>query len=138
MRRLVARCAAVLACTLPLGLLPVALPVLGAGTASAQLAQPNVVSANPMDGTPALPLDVHNTAVYAYAQVGSTMYAGGQFTSINGVRRFNVVAFDATTGALTSFAPRVNGAVWGIAPSADGKLFIGGAFTSVNGVARRR
>ena len=103
----------------------------------AQIAHPSVVSANPANWTPKLPNLATNTATYAFAQIGSTMYAAGQFTSVNGVARTNIVAFNATTGALTSFKPNVNGAVWGLAPSPDGKLFVGGHFTSINGVSRR-
>ena len=105
--------------------------------AGAQIAHPRVVSANPADWTPKLQNLVTNTATHAFAQIGSTMYAGGQFTSVNGVARTNIVAFNATTGTLTSFRPNVNGAVWGLAAAPDGKLFIGGYFTSVNGVPRR-
>ncbi len=105
--------------------------------AGAQIAHPRVVSANPADWTPKLPNLVTNTATHAFAQIGSTMYAGGQFTSVNGVARTNIVAFDATTGTLTSFRPNVNGAVWGLAAAPDGKLFVGGYFTSINGVPRR-
>lgn len=46
------------------------------------------------------------------------------------------MAFSATTGAMASFAPSVNGAVWAIEPSGS-SLYIGGEFTTVNGVARR-
>jgi hypothetical protein len=108
-----------------------------AAPAGAQIAQPAVVSANPANWTPKLPNLVTNTATYAYTQIGSTMYAGGEFTSVNGVARANLVAFDATTGALTSFKPTVNGAVWGLAAAPDGKLFLAGDFTSINGVGRR-
>jgi len=106
--------------------------------ASAAIPLGTVVSANPADWTPRLPNPAEHTATYAFAQVGGTMYAGGEFTSINGVSRHNIVAFSATTGALTSFAPVVNGQVWAIVSTSDGaSLYIGGTFTTVNGVARR-
>jgi hypothetical protein len=105
--------------------------------AGAQIAHPSVVSANPANWTPKLPNYATSTATYAFAQIGSTMYAGGQFTSINGVARTNIVAFNATTGTLTAFKPNVNGAVWGLAPAPDGKLFVAGYFTSINGASRR-
>jgi hypothetical protein len=85
-------------------------------------------------------------AVYKFVQVGGTMYAGGSFSSVStpaGVSpggtfaRANIVAFNATTGVVsTSFAPSVNGQVWALA-SDGASLWIGGTFTSVNGVARR-
>ena len=35
---------------------------------------------------------------------GSTLYVGGQFTTINGSNRFRLAAFNISTGALTPFA----------------------------------
>jgi hypothetical protein len=109
--------------------------------ASASIGLGRVVSANPANFTP----NVASGAVYKFVQVGGTMYAGGTFSSVStpaGVSpggtyaRSNLVAFNATTGVVTSFAPNVNGQVWGLA--SDGtSLWIGGTFTSVNGVARR-
>jgi len=56
---------------------------------------------------------------------------GGTFS------RSNIVAFNATSGVVsTSFAPSVNGEVWAMASNGT-SLWIGGTFTSVNGVARR-
>jgi hypothetical protein len=108
-----------------------------AGAARAQTEQDAVVSANPADWTPKLPNDVHSTATYAFAQVGDTMYAGGQFSSANGLPRHNILAFNATTGVMTTFAPNVSGVVWGLAESPDGELYVGGTFSSINGVPRR-
>jgi hypothetical protein len=66
---------------------------------------------------------------------------GGSFTSVtatNGATftRNHILSFNASTGAVSSFAPNVNGAVWAIVPSGS-SLYIGGTFTSVNGIARR-
>jgi hypothetical protein len=48
-----------------------------------------------------------------------------------------VVAFNAVTGAPTSFAPNVDGEVFTIAPSCTGTLlFMGGNFHHVNGAVR--
>jgi len=102
--------------------------------ASASLAQPQVVSTEPADATP----NVDDGAVYVFAQVGNTMYAGGSFGSVQGIPRSNIVAFDATTYAVRSFSPAINGAVWALVPTPNGRsLYIGGTFTSVDGVARR-
>jgi hypothetical protein len=47
--------------------------------------------------------------------------------------------FDRTTGAPTRFAPKVNGPVWSVAVSPDGRrVVIGGDFTAVDGMARSR
>ena len=109
--------------------------------ASASIGLGTVVSANPANFTP----NVASGAVYKFVQVGGTMYAGGAFSSVStpaGVSpggtyaRSNIVAFNASTGAVSSFAPSVNGEVWGLA-SDGSSLYIGGTFTSVNGVARR-
>jgi hypothetical protein len=123
---------------LGLGTVMAATPIL----ASASIGLGTVVSANPANVTP----NVASGAVYKFVQVGGTMYAGGAFSSVStpaGVTpggtfaRTNIVAFNATTGVVsTSFAPSVNGEVWALA-SDGASLWIGGTFTSVNGVARR-
>ena len=109
--------------------------------ASASIALGTVVSANPANFTP----NVASGAVYKFTQVGGTMYAGGAFSSVStpaGVSpggtfaRSNIVAFNASTGVVSSFAPSVNGEVWALASNGT-SLWIGGTFTSVNGVARR-
>jgi len=112
--------------------------------ASASIAHPTVVSANPANFTPNVQDDavVANAAVYALNQSGSTMYAGGTFRTVrNAARtvaytRYNLMAFDATTGAMRSFAPVLNAPVWGVATSGNA-LYVAGEFTTVNGVARR-
>ena len=48
----------------------------------------------------------------------------------------NVMAFSATSGDLTGFAPSVDGSVWGLAVSGS-SVYLAGSFTTVNGVARR-
>src|SRR3954471_14201056 len=102
---------------------------------SAGIDQPAVVSANPADFTPQIPLG--DFSVLGLKQVGSTMYVGGRFSTLGGKSRTNVGAFSATTGVLTSFAPTPNGQVWAMEGLPGNRLAIGGEFTSVNGVARR-
>jgi hypothetical protein len=122
----------------PLGL---CVALAGVPVASASIGLGVVVSANPANVTP----NVASGAVHKLLQVGGTMYAGGAFSSVStpaGVSpggtfaRSNIVAFNATTGVVASFAPSVNGEVWAMA-SDGASLWIGGTFTSVNGVARR-
>ncbi len=89
-----------------------------------------------------------NSSVNALAIAGNTVYAGGLFTRIRppgaakGQResvRSYVAAFNKTTGAPTTFAPKLNGAVYSIATSPDGKwVVIGGDFTTVNGAKRSK
>lgn len=116
----------------------------GGSSAFGSIAQPTIVSADPVNFTPNVEDDavVGHTSVDAFAQLGSTMYAGGAFHLVqNAARntsytRNNVMSFNATTGAMTSFAPNVNGRVFGLVASGD-SLYVGGYFSSVNGVARR-
>jgi hypothetical protein len=97
----------------------------------------SVVSANPRDGTPQLPVAALGTnVVRAYATIGDTMFAGGGFPQINGVSRSNIAAFSLSSSALTAFNPSLDGQVNALLPSDDGELYIAGAFATVNGVAR--
>jgi hypothetical protein len=84
--------------------------------------------------------------VQALAQIGSTVYVGGNFTTVqkgaaatgdDKVAQPYLAAFDATTGAyIRSFKPVLNNQVKALAALPDGRLAIGGEFTSVGGVAR--
>ncbi|MEU4195190.1 fibronectin type III domain-containing protein [Kribbella sp. NPDC026611] len=87
-----------------------------------------------------------NASVNALAVAGNVVYAGGLFTRIrppghkagvgDAARKY-FAAFNRTTGAPTRFAPAVNGPVWSVATSANGRwLVIGGDFTTVDGVPR--
>jgi len=117
--------------------------VVPGAAGQASVFQPSVVSPRPASYTPVV-LDDPATppsAVYAFAQVGSTMYAGGAITTVqNAARtrtfsRHNLFAFNATTGAILAFAPVFDGPVWTITASPGGRsLFIGGEFSSVNGI----
>jgi len=119
----------------------VTLPV---GVAEASQAQGTVVSVNPANFTPNVEADgaVSAPAVHALKQLGGTMYAGGEFRTVTNAsrttsyQRNNIMSFSASTGAMTSFAPVLNGTVWAIEASGS-FLYVGGDFTTVNGVARR-
>ncbi len=59
---------------------------------------------------------------------GSRVYVGGEFTTANGVNRYRIAAFDATTGALiTSFGPTVDYRVSSMVAT-NTTLYVGGAF----------
>ncbi len=88
---------------------------------------------------------IDSGVVWTTLVVGNTVYAGGSFSAarpagaepgVNTVPRTNLLAFDLTTGALTSFAPTINGQVKALAASPDGtRLYVGGSFTTVNGTS---
>ncbi|TWE11816.1 PKD domain-containing protein [Rudaeicoccus suwonensis] len=69
---------------------------------------------------------------------GSRVYVGGDFTTVDGIARSHIAAFDTATGALdTSFAPSINGEVRAIVAT-NTTVYAGGAFMSAAGVARTR
>jgi beta-propeller uncharacterized protein DUF5122 len=112
------------------------------GTAGASpIVQSTVVGTNPANFTPRV---TTGTAVYKLLQVGSTMFAGGDFTRVqNSARtstynRQNLFSFDAATGVMKPLSVTFDaGSVGGMA--SDGiSLWVGGTFHTVNGAARPR
>ena len=79
-----------------------------------------------------------NGNVLALAVDGSSIYAGGTFTTVGGgtTTRNRLAAFDATTAAPTDWNPNANNAVRALA--VDGStVYAAGSFTTVNGSATR-
>ncbi|TFB51754.1 hypothetical protein [Cryobacterium tagatosivorans] len=117
-------------------------PPAGADTAPPSSSTPKTVAAD------ALPTPQINGVVWTQLIVGTTVYVGGEFTKArpagsapgaNEVTRNNMLAYNLTTGAMTSFNPNMNAAVRGLVASADGtRVYAGGSFTSVGGVSRYR
>ncbi|THG30797.1 beta strand repeat-containing protein [Naasia lichenicola] len=69
---------------------------------------------------------------------GSRLYIGGAFTTVNGVTRNRVAAFDTATGSLvTAFAPSFNATVQAVTAT-NSTVFVGGSFTAVGGTTRTR
>jgi PKD repeat protein len=67
---------------------------------------------------------------------GSRIYIGGDFTSVDGLPRGHVAAFDTATGAIvSSFAPSVSNQVRALAAT-NSTVFIGGGYGNVNGATR--
>ena len=101
--------------------------------------QNQLVSAIPAAGTP----NVIDGEVLTFAQVGSTMIAGGTFTQVQAstggttYSRPHILAFDATSGAISqTFAPNLNGEVDALLTGpVPGTVYVGGQFTTDNGVA---
>jgi dipeptidyl aminopeptidase/acylaminoacyl peptidase len=68
---------------------------------------------------------------------GTTIYVGGNFTKVGGVKRSRLAALDATTGAVLPWAPTADLRVWGMAVSPDGgTIYAGGEFTMIDGQSR--
>ena len=69
---------------------------------------------------------------------GTRLYAGGDFTSIGGVPRYRIAAFDVATGALdTSFNAGFDYQVRAIGAT-NSTVYVGGAFSNANGQPRTR
>jgi PKD repeat protein len=65
-----------------------------------------------------------------------TLYAGGTFTTVDGVTANRIAAFDvASRGRITSFRPYLNAGVKSIVVTEE-RIFLGGTFANVNNVAR--
>lgn len=125
------------------GVLAVASTLLPAPAAFAQQRQDAVVSEDPADYTPNLVSDsvVAKPRALALGVSPDTVYVGGQFNQVSNAKRtvFDVrshlFAFNRTTGALSSWSPRVDRPVWSILVAGD-SVYIGGDFRTVNGQAR--
>lgn len=84
--------------------------------------------------------------VQALAQIGGTVYVGGNFTTVqkgaaatgdDKVAQPYLAAFDATTGAfIRSFKPVFDNQVKALVALPNGKLAVGGEFTTVGGAPR--
>ncbi|MFT4220199.1 MAG: PKD domain-containing protein [Microbacterium sp.] len=108
---------------------------------AAEVTHTKVVSDDPANNTP----HVLDGEVNSIAQVGNLIVLGGSFTQVSDAQRTqtyqrrNVVAFDATTGAISSFDPSPDNTVTTVIPSADGNsVYLGGSFNTVAGQTRRK
>ncbi len=96
------------------------------------------------DSLPTAQID--SGVVWTQVMSGNIVYAGGSFSNArppgaapgtNLVPRSNILAYDITTGELTSFAPKINGTVKSLAVSPDRKrLYVGGTFNNADGQTR--
>jgi hypothetical protein len=107
----------------------------GATTSRTRLAAFNATTGGLLGWAPSANAAVHSMALSAD---GSTIYAGGAFTSVNGMARRRLVALNTLTGTpLTTWAPSVNNVVRDIA-LAGNRLYAGGVFTDSGGTPRMR
>src|SRR5204862_289969 len=74
-----------------------------------------------------------NNTVYALAVSGSTVAAGGVFSSLGGVTRHNAAALSATDGAATGWDPNANDSVRALAVSGS-TVYLGGQFVGANAI----
>ena len=100
--------------------------------------QAGVVGVNRLDDT----FPTTDISVAAIAEIGNTIYVGGKFTQVEIAatrQRINqpfLAAFDRTTGAwIPTFRPAIDGNVWDLKTTEDGRLIVAGQFTNVNSVA---
>ncbi|RYD98858.1 MAG: T9SS type A sorting domain-containing protein [Sphingobacteriales bacterium] len=77
---------------------------------------------------------VNGTVNTAVADGSGGWYIAGSFTLIDNAERLGLAHIDGN-GALTSWAPKVNGTVYALAKQGS-KLYFGGKFTQVNGANR--
>ena len=134
LRRLLAAPAAVLAVALPAAAANAAPPVPHVSPApvrSWQVPAPNWTHANKEVGR-----------VDDVLRVGQRVYLGGNFGVLanhsgGAVARSYLAEISARTGLVGAFHPRLNGRVYALAVSPNGKyLYVGGDFTTVNGIPR--
>src|SRR6266508_1533778 len=89
--------------------------------------------------TAASTLQFYGGEVHAIAQIGTTIYVGGSFTSVGygsgTIARAYLAALDAGSGLLVeAFDPRPDNAVDALLKSADGAwLYAGGVFNRIGG-----
>jgi hypothetical protein len=92
-----------------------------------------------LDHTNETTIEPYNTNVLSMRVLGDRVFVGGRFTGVqNGpsaspIAQPFLAAFTLDGTWISSFRPAVNGRVWDMVGTDDGKLIIGGDFTSVDG-----
>ena len=78
-------------------------------------------------------------AIYSLQLIGTTLYVGGDFTTIGGQSRNRLAALDATNGDVLAWNPGADNTVESIVKSTnEGTLYIGGKFQNIASTARNR
>ncbi len=84
-------------------------------------------------------IEPYKTSVLSMRVAGDTTFVGGRFTGVqqgpsaSPVAQPYLAAFDLDGNWRSSFRPQLDGRVWDMITTADGKLVIAGDFTNVNG-----
>lgn len=132
-----------------LAALTLVLAVGGQSASAAGTAQSGIPTALPAGFTPNIVDGTDSSGnsyrVFDMAQVGDLIVVGGVFAQVRNVppngttlyNRTNVFAFDKDTGAVSGFAPTINGVVNAVAAGPNGTILVGGKFTTVNGANAR-
>jgi hypothetical protein len=83
--------------------------------------------------------NVNNTVrTIALDAANGILYAGGDFTAVNGATTRNrLAAISTSTGTASAWNPNMNNVVYAIALDGGGLLYADGQFTSVNGSTTR-
>jgi hypothetical protein len=111
------------------------------GDSRAGLAALDTATGTPTSWNPQISLSgtSHRVSADALAVSGSTVYAGGEFDTVNGsVPRNGLAAFDATTGTATAFDPDLTLSFGGPAVASallvsGSTVYAAGEFDTVNG-----
>jgi hypothetical protein len=112
----------------------------GAAAGSGEVARNHLAAFDAATGALITSFD-HNVngvvKVLSISADSQTIYAGGDFTTIDGVTRNRIASFTASSAMLTSWNPNANGTVAGIAVTAS-TVYVGGSFSSIGGRTERR
>ncbi|HJU36102.1 MAG TPA: PASTA domain-containing protein [Gaiellaceae bacterium] len=103
-----------------------------------------LVGTSPVKNAPYIQVNGTGTSyVRASTLIGSRVYIGGTFSEVfepasgQNYPRHGLYSYDDKTDRVTSFAPTLNGEVWALDRSPDGRyLYAAGNFTTVDGAAR--
>ena len=98
----------------------------------------NLVAVDSINGNPFIWNLTADGDVYALSINGSTVYAGGYFTTLGSITRNGLAAIDDNTGSILSWDPNViktgdKATIYALALSGN-TLFAGGNFTNVGGM----
>ena len=77
-----------------------------------------------------------NDGVQTFLAFESTLYLGGNFTSVNGQTRNHLAALDLATGQLSSWNPNANGNVVAMTGN-GGTVYVSGGFDHIGGRTRQ-